>query len=76
MGFMFYARLAEAAAGLVTANPALLVDGLTGAAKSWVTGQLLDSDLLAPVVEPVKDLVGETFDDVEWSDIADTSAFW
>ena len=76
MGFMFYARIAEAAAGLVTANPALLVDGLTGAAKSWVTGQLLDSDLLAPVVEPVKDLVGETFDDVEWSDIADTSAFW
>ena len=76
MGYMIYARLAEATAGLITANPALIIDGLTGVAKSWATSQILDSELLAPVVDPVKDFVGETFDDVEWSDIADTSAIW
>ena len=76
MGFMIMARLAEPAVGLITANPVAIVDGLTGAAKSWATGKILDSEILAPIVEPVKDSLGEVFGDVDWADIAENSPFW
>lgn len=50
MGFGMILGGIEAATGLVTLNPGLIVDGVRRAATSYVVGEIL---------EPVKEVVGE-----------------
>lgn len=64
-------HLGEAVVGVCTANPVLIADGLIGAGKSYVMGEIM-----SPITEPIKDAIGDFYSDVDWVDVIDTCPSW
>ena len=64
-------HLGEAVVGVFTANPVLVVDGLTGAGKSYLFGKLM-----SPITEPIKEAIGDAYSDVDWTEVKDTCPTW
>ena len=64
-------HLGEAAFGLFTANPVLVVDGLLGAGKSYFIGEIM-----SPITEPIKDAVGEFYADTDWAEVIEVCPTW
>ncbi len=64
-------HLGEAALGVFTANPVLVVDGLLGAGKSYLMGEIM-----SPITEPIKEAVGDFYADTDWIEVIDTCPTW
>lgn len=71
MGIGGYLGIGEMLVGVVTLNPAAIIDGARRTATSYVVGEIA-----APIVEPIKDAVGDFYSDVDWVDIAENCPLW
>lgn len=64
-------HLGEAAFGLCTGNPVLVVDGFASAVQSYAV-----SEMLSPVTEPIKEMAKDAYSNVDWIDVIDTCPTW
>lgn len=71
IGFGTMIHLGEAVVGLCTGDPVLVVDGLTGAGRSYLVGELM-----SPITEPIKEAVKDAYSDVDWIEVMDTCPTW
>ena len=63
--------IGEVAIGIVTLNPAAILDGARRTATSYLIGEIT-----APIMEPVKETLGNFYADVDWIDIAENCPLW
>lgn len=68
IGVIFHGVMAVA--NLCTGNVVGAVTEVAAAAKSYALGEAL-----APITEPIKEIVGDAISEADWGDIADICPF-